>query len=795
MKRITVFLVSVFAFIIGLGLMVHFGDLQKPIPISDSLILTPDDDEDPVIDVSDYENPLAIRFSHKDTFYDKPIQVSLSCSDKNAIIYYTTNGDDPTIHSSVYIAPIEINANNEVTATTIKAMAVNGSETGDTAIKSYITGISVFDRFDEHTLVFVLSTDSYNLYDYYYGVAVPGYLRDKYLESDEYDGGEIPYNAPANWYIMGMESERDMYVEVYTSDGKQLISQAAGARVVGGYSRAADQKSWRLIARNSYSIDNGMFKFSFFDNATSQDGQLMWKYDRITLRNNANDREFAAVRDELSMTLAKQAGFPDTQEVRPAAVFLNSEYYGFAWLHEAYSDSYLEETYGGIKENYQRVKGSEQDIGGGEFAVNDFNQLIKLAQEGLTDDENFKEFTELVDIDNFIMYYAIQIYIDNKDWPNNNFAAWRYYPSEGETDLTEYHDGRWRFLLFDAEFAWGLYSNGYRDRTLTNVLQGTNHLGGDSLLLKAVLERDDMKEKFANTICDLIYGAFETENVNHTLDHLISISDNELMYALKNGYVSQWATPFSFSKSRDEIREFAKHRPSVVLKDIEQCFELDNSFYTITLKGSKGASAYLNTQEAKNGDTVKGKYFASYSVPVTAFMYDGYEFSHWEINGIEYYSETVNVTADMANDENEISIRLFVIETDSYADLLITEVYAGGDADWIELYNPTDKPVNTKGLFLSDTLENLQRWSFSGAIIKPKSTLIVVCANNNDSDAIMRFQTNFNIKPGETVYLSDASGTVLSKVRISYTTKDESISLMPDGIYQITQPSKGVYDS
>ena len=46
---------------------------------------------------------------------------------------------------------------------------------------------------------------------------------------------------------MGMESERDMYLK-FTSDGKQLISQAAGARVVGGYSRA-DQKSWRLIAK------------------------------------------------------------------------------------------------------------------------------------------------------------------------------------------------------------------------------------------------------------------------------------------------------------------------------------------------------------------------------------------------------------------------------------------------------------------------------------------------------------------------------------------------------------------
>ena len=53
--------------------------------------------------------------------------------------------------------------------------------------------------------------------------------------------------------MSGRESERDMYVEVYDSKGNQLIAQAAGGRVVGGYSRANEQKSWRLIARNEYS--------------------------------------------------------------------------------------------------------------------------------------------------------------------------------------------------------------------------------------------------------------------------------------------------------------------------------------------------------------------------------------------------------------------------------------------------------------------------------------------------------------------------------------------------------------
>lgn len=621
---------------------------------------------------------LTVSFSKKKSFYNDDIEVELTANRENAVIYYTTDGNDPTEKSKKYSEPISVKSRSKVNATTIKAIAVTETETTPIFHKSYIVGDNVEERFSDETLIFVLSTDEYNLYDYNYGVATEGFKRDEYLKSDEYDGGEIPYDAPANWFIGGRESERDMYVEVFTPDGEQLISQAAGARVVGGVSRAVDQKSWRLIARNLYSDGNGKFKYAFFSGAADAYGNLITRYDRLTLRNNANDREFASVRDELSMTLSAQAGFPDTQNVRPAAVFLNSKYYGFSWLHEAYSNDYLANTYGGNKDNFRIVGSKEQEVeGDDEKCVEDWNYLLEVAQRGLTNLNNFKEFSSLVDIDNLMQYYAIQIYIDNKDWPGNNFKAWRYYPSEGEEVTSEYLDGKWRFLLFDAEFAWGLYGNGYRDNTLAAVLTG-NHMQGDSVILRQLLERSDMREKFANTICDLIGGSFETQNVLKNLNELIEKSDKECMYALENGYTSQWANKNTFEESRNQIKEFAEKRPAVMLNAISERFNYEKNYYTVVLNNPTGASGSLNTQNLRTSGTVSAMYFEQCRVPLTMEPLNGYEFDYWEINGKTYRDRSIRVDSSMADDFGVVSVNLHVKKIESEKSLYISELYTAG---------------------------------------------------------------------------------------------------------------------
>ncbi|EKC74077.1 Spore coat protein CotH, partial [human gut metagenome] len=168
-----------------------------------------------------------------------------------------------------------------------------------------------------------------------------------------------------------------MYVEAFSSSGELLVSQQAGARVAGAYSAAVDQKSWKLIARTMYTPDKGKFSYPFFSDATDENGAILTKIDRIVLRNGANDREFAGVRDELSMSLAKQSGYLDAQSTAPAAVFLNGKYYGFAWLHQNFSRAYLEERYGGTKDNYQVVGKAEGEIvdENAEGAADDYNKV------------------------------------------------------------------------------------------------------------------------------------------------------------------------------------------------------------------------------------------------------------------------------------------------------------------------------------------------------------------------------------------------------------------------------------
>ncbi len=775
MKKIIILLIVIAigaASFVGLE---YFGDYQAE--LSQSLI------EEPAEETN--SDVLSVSFSRTKAFYSENIEVELKANRDDAVIYYTTDGNDPTVDSKKYKEPVKISARSKVNATTIKAIAVTPSETSDICIKSYVVGKDVENRFDDETLIFVLSTDEYNLYDYYYGVATEGFKRDEYLNSDEYKGGEIPYNAPANWFIGGRESERDMYVEVYTPDGEQLISQAAGGRVVGGVSRAVEQKSWRLIARNIYSDGNGKFKYAFFGGATDAYGNLLTRYDRITLRNNANDREFASIRDELSMTLSSQAGFPDTQNVRPAAVFLNSEYYGFAWLHEAYSNDYLANNYGGNKENFRIVGAKEQEVeGDDEQCVEEWNYLLEVAERGLTNLNNFNEFKELVDIDNLMMYYAIQIYVDNKDWPGNNFKAWRYYPSEGEEITSEYLDGRWRFLLFDAEYAWGLYGNGYRDNTLSNVITG-NHMQGDSVLLRAVLERSDMREKFANTVCDLIGGAFSPENANNVIDDLIEICDTECMYALNNGYTSEWANEGTFAESRQQIRDFAERRPTIMLNAMSERFKYDKEYYTIALNNPTGAKGSLNTQTLNHSGTVTASYFADCKVPVSAEALAGYEFDYWEIDGKLYYEPQIRINSSMADDFGLVTVNLHVKKVESEKSIYISELYTSGDGDWIEIYNPTSVDISLSGLFLSDDELNLQRWEMPDVTIGSGEVYTVVCKNNSEKSALKKYQTNFSLKTGETLYFSDAEGHIYSSVAVVDMEENQSLSRGLDGLYKI----------
>ena len=752
----------------GVVLLGGFSALMYTLFPPAEMQLNADVADDGEVSVSETEKDISetdrVTFSLPSGFYSENISLELSAD--SGTVYFTTDGSDPVPGTSqLYTQPIEINSTPEVRASTVKALSVlsDGTE-GSIYTVSYVTGQDVDERFSKDTLVFVLSTDPYNLYDYEYGIAVPGKIYDDYVR--EHPGEEIPYNAPGNYYMSGREAERPIYVEVFESNGSKVIDQAAGVRLSGGYSRVPDQKSLRLIARKSYDPDNGKFKYAFFDGAQTADGVPVTEFDRLVLRNGANDREFAGVRDELSQKLAQDYGYPVTQHCTPAAVFLNGEYYGFSWLHENYNEDYLATYFGGSKDNYEIVSNTEDADEGSERALADYNRLYAFYDRDLTKDENFEALCEVVDIKNLMQYYCMQVFISNKDWPGNNYKAFRYYPSEGEEITSEFQDGRWRFMFFDAEYAWSLYGERPNLNTLHDLLTG-RHMSGRSKALWALLKREDMRELFASTMSDLTAGAFGKNNILETLDELCEMSDSEQLYALDKGITSTWANRDTFADSRRQIRDFADIRQFVVFRDMYKEFGWEDNTYTVSVTGAQGAVTWLNTQRQNGWGILSAEYNCKCSVPLKADVAEGWEFVSWEINGVTYDTPEVELNARTAGADGRIIAKLNtkLSETED-APLLIKEISTAKKAGYLILYNPNAQAVSLSGLYLTDKPENLQRWELPAQSIPAYGELLIVADNNKTQEALLQLQCSFSLKKGETLTLSDRDGNIIAQLPV-----------------------------
>jgi hypothetical protein len=64
-----------------------------------------------------------------------------------------------------------------------------------------------------------------------------------------------------------------------------------------------------------------------------------------------------------------------------------------------------------------------------------------------------------MDVENYLEYFAMNIYIGNEDWPHNNYRLYRYYPADGEGSvkhlLTENGDS-----IACMDFSFGIYGTG-----------------------------------------------------------------------------------------------------------------------------------------------------------------------------------------------------------------------------------------------------------------------------------------------------------------------------------------------
>ena len=95
-------------------------------------------------------------------------------------------------------------------------------------------------------------------------------------------------------------------------------------------------------------------------------------------------------------------------------------------------------------------------------------------------------------------------------------------------------------------------------------------------------------------------------------------------------------------------------------------------------------------------------------------------------------------------------------------------------ADYLELYNNTDEPVNLLGWGLSDKSNDLYRFTFPSIVIESHQCIIAWCSENIDDVSCYREDyipvdihgLGFNLSNGENVILTDDEGHIISSVAI-----------------------------
>ena len=412
-------------------------------------------------------------------------------------------------------------ANDQVPkATVIRAIAVNAKgEHSGVLTKTYFIGDNLA-HYANHRVI-SLVTDPYNLIDTHYGIMVRG-TPDKFWPD-------------YNFHMKGQAWEREAYLELFEGDEHSRsvkLSTGVGIRVRGGWSRNWGQKSFNVYFREEYGINN-LKNYHLIPGAVKADGTPVETYKSFMLRNGGNDIEHTKFYDVFIQDLLSDRAFT-TQAASPCILYLNGEYWGPYNLQERYSDNHTEYKYGVNRNNVISYDNGELDDGA---AVDEalFWEMMDMRFSDMSVPANYAAFCALFDIDNFVDYWAAQIYICDDDWPQNNYRVWR---ARNVEPGNPYGDTKWRWQMFDTEYALGIFVSGWPEDAIDKILNGYYKDHHNNQLFKALLANEDFCRKFVNTMMDLYNVNFHPDTFGPLLDKYAAIYK-----PLMDGYFARWSEP------------------------------------------------------------------------------------------------------------------------------------------------------------------------------------------------------------------------------------------------------------
>lgn len=106
----------------------------------------------------------------------------------------------------------------------------------------------------------------------------------------------------------------------------------------------------------------------------------------------------------------------------------------------------------------------------------------------------------------------------------------------------------------------------------------------------------------------------------------------------------------------------------------------------------------------------------------------------------------------------------------------------GENSDWVELYNAGATPVNLAGYWMSDKLNNIQKWQMPAINLNPGQRVLIWCSGRNITTP--PFHTNFGLRQSEGndhIILADPAGNIVDSTNVRPCMRNHSRGRAGDG--------------
>ncbi len=620
-------------------------------------------------------------------FFQDSIKVTVTnTSVFGGAVYFTLNGETPTIASNLYTDTIKITDN-----TILKVRCISST---DSILSSLIATESYLLTVDYALPVISITTDSLNLYG-------PDGIFDNYN---------------TDW-------KKPCVIEYFDKDGIKQFESRASIKPDGGAggSRSNPQHSVTIEPASLLYGEGKPVNYPLIPEKS-----FVKEFDAFYLRNGSNYWNQYPQKDATFMRMMRETN-ANSQAYSPVIAYVNGEYFGVYELREKANEGYFATNYGNDRDSLDLLSvsyfygaGVLRTVKGSDSSFYSMKDLITTYDPTASD--YFSVCNKKLDLFNFTDYLVGENWFANYDWVYNNIKIAR----------TQSTDNKWRFFLQDMELGLGGWSD--FNSNIFDYFRNENQPNPYWEIFNGLNQNTEFKNYFVNRYADLMNTTFQPDYYLPIVESMYQ----QLLPDLPKHFEKWTGDPTGGMNNYLNIKnnilyQFANRNQAVRSQIV-------NEFALV-----KPVTVYLNVEPAEAGyikiSTIvpnqlpwTGVYFDGIPVEITAVANPGYTFDHWKANTTleAQQLDSANFTINIGNDDSFIAVFNGISEPLS---LTLSEINYNPDpsvdgGNWIELHNFGSTPLNLTNWSVKS--KNFwDKYAFEDGVSIPSDGYLVICEDTN----------------------------------------------------------------